>query len=217
MKYIFNFKSLLCRAEWYRGVQMNTKNVANRGDCWCGKCEGKRQCGMNEWLRRLWFINILYAKDVRSGRREDRINWHLLFVGIMIYDWRWPSNFSNMQRIILIVCRTLISQTLWTSEMNFSNCWTWSVTDTNKIDLNPSLLRISFFSIVLFSFSLLLACSIDTHSPMVDANLFVYLQNEQFIWIKFQLNLMAGRRMCDTNTCYTALNNQQQYYQHPTH
>lgn len=152
MKYISNFKSFFSQAVISEGSNdsfasfdgEHRKTVSKRRLLmWVGK---GNVVWMNDWVG-----SDLYSmrKIVRSvGARDDRINWHLLFVGFMIYESHFF--FLNVQNW----AAADQSDIKWVSEMNFLNCWTWSVIDTSRIatqpnDPIPSSLWISFCSLSL--------------------------------------------------------------------
>lgn len=109
---IFSISKVSSLRQWYRRGQMirsphsaaNTEKRHRSEDCWCGWAKAM----WYEWMIEPVLIYIVcerLSEVCGRAQREDRINWHLLFVGFMIYEWHFFALFSTCRMILLLAGR----------------------------------------------------------------------------------------------------------------
>lgn len=199
MKYIFSISEVCPIGQWYASEGSNdllaffdarTPKTLRSDDCWCGRAKAMWYEWMIEPISIYKYTVCQRCQKCVSRKREDRINWHLVFVGF--YDL-WVTVavgfFSNMQMMKREWLLLLLAG-CWSvrHKMNIWNEFS-ELLDLirNRHQQNwPNSIIIMDFEFIFFRFFFPFR---DTSAfTDVDANLFVYLQNEQFIWIKFQLS-----------------------------
>lgn len=149
---IFPISKVSSLRQWYRRGQMirlphstaNTEKRYRSEDCWCGWAKAM----WYEWMIESVLIYIVCERLSEVWARET-----IELIGICYLSVLWFMSrifFRNVQNW----ADADQSDIKWVSEMNFLNCWTWSVIDTSRIatqpnDPIPSSLWISFCSLSL--------------------------------------------------------------------